>query len=110
MEGIGCFFDPRPVESVCMLVVAGLGLAINLISMRILADGKDASFNVKGAYLKVWADMLGSPGVIGAAAAIHFAGYFWIDPMVVIAIGLWVLPRTWLLLRGTIHILMQGVP
>lgn len=54
--------------------------------------------------------MLGSPGVIGAAAAIHFAGYFWIDPMVVIAIGLWVLPRTWLFLRDTIRILLQGVP
>lgn len=58
MEGIGCFFDPRPVESVGMLVVAGLGLAINLSSMRILAGGKDASLNVKGAYLKVWATCL----------------------------------------------------
>ena len=110
VEGIGRFFDPRPVESVGMLVVAGLGLAINLISMRILAGGKEASLNVKGAYLEVWADMLGSLGVIGAAVAIYFTGYFWIDPVVAIAIGLWVLPRTWILLRDTIHILLQGVP
>lgn len=110
VEGIGRFFDPRPVESVGMLVVAALGLAINLISMRILAGGKEASLNVKGAYLEVWADMLGSLGVIGAAVAIYFTGYFWIDPIVAIAIGLWVLPRTWILLRDTIHILLQGVP
>ncbi|WP_428630627.1 cation diffusion facilitator family transporter [Sphingopyxis sp.] len=110
VEGIGRFFDPRPVESVGMLIVAGLGLGINLISMRILAGGKEASLNVKGAYLEVWADMLGSLGVMGAAVAIYFTGYFWIDPIVAIAIGLWVLPRTWILLRDTIHILLQGVP
>ena len=110
VEGIGRFFGPRPVESVGMLVVAALGLGINLISMRILAGGKEASLNVKGAYLEVWADMLGSLGVIGAAVAIYFTGSFWIDPIVAIAIGLWVLPRTWILLRDTVHILLQGVP
>lgn len=110
VEGIGRFFDPRPVESVGMLAVAAAGLAINLIAMRILAGGRESSLNVKGAYLEVWADMLGSLGVIGAAVAITFTGYFWIDPIVAIAIGLWVLPRTWILLRDTTHILLQGVP
>jgi len=110
VEGVGRFFDPRPVESLGMLAVAAAGLVINLISMRILAGGKDSSLNVKGAYLEVWADMLGSIGVIGAAIAIYFTGYYWIDPIVAIAIGLWVLPRTWILLRDTTHILLQGVP
>jgi cobalt-zinc-cadmium efflux system protein len=110
VEGIGRFFDPRPVESAGMLAVAAAGLVINLISMRILAGGRDSSLNVKGAYLEVWADMLGSLGVIGAAIAIYLTGYFWIDPVVAIAIGLWVLPRTWILLRDTTHILLQGVP
>lgn len=109
-EGIARFFDPRPVESVGMLIVATLGLIVNLISMRILAGGKDDSLNVKGAYLEVWADMLGSLGVIGAAIAIYFTNLNWIDPIVAIAIGLWVLPRTWTLLRDTTHILLQGVP
>jgi len=110
VEGIGRFLDPRPVESVGMLAIAAVGLVINLIAMRILAGGKEASLNVKGAYLEVWADMLGSLGVIGAAIAIYFTGQFWIDPVVAIAIGLWVLPRTWVLLRDTTHILLQGVP
>lgn len=109
-EGITRFFDPRPVESVGMLIVATIGLVVNLISMRVLAGGKDDSLNVKGAYLEVWADMLGSLGVIAAAVAIYLMGYNWIDPVVAIAIGLWVLPRTWSLLRDTTHILLQGVP
>ena len=109
-EGVARFFDPRPVESVGMLIVATIGLVVNLISMRILAGGKDDSLNVKGAYLEVWADMLGSLGVIGAAIAIYLTKLNWIDPIVAIAIGLWVLPRTWTLLRDTTHILLQGVP
>lgn len=110
IEGIGRFFTPRPVESVGMLIVASIGLIVNLVSMRILVGGKEDSLNVKGAYLEVWADMLGSLGVIGAAIAIYFTRLNWIDPIVAIAIGLWVLPRTWTLLRDTTHILLQGVP
>jgi cobalt-zinc-cadmium efflux system protein len=110
IEGIGRFFAPKPVESLGMLIVATVGLIVNLIAMRILAGGKEDSLNVKGAYLEVWADMLGSLGVIGAAIAIYFTELNWIDPIVAIAIGLWVLPRTWALLRDTTHILLQGVP
>lgn len=109
-EGVTRFFDPEPVESFGMLVVACLGLVVNLIAMRFLAGGKENSLNMKGAYLEVWADMLGSLGVIGAAIAIWLSGKTWIDPIVAIAIGLWVLPRTWMLLRDTTHILLQGVP
>lgn len=110
IEGIGRFLEPKPVESAGMLIVATIGLVVNLISMRVLAGGKDDSLNVKGAYLEVWADMLGSLGVIAAAIAIYLTDYNWIDPIVAIAIGLWVLPRTWTLLRDTTHILLQGVP
>lgn len=109
-EGVSRFVDPQPVESLGMLAVASLGLVVNLIAMRVLAGGKDASLNMKGAYLEVWADMLGSLGVIAAAIAIWLTGKTWIDPIVAIAIGLWVLPRTWNLLRDTTHILLQGVP
>lgn len=109
-EGIKRFVEPREVQSLGMLAVAAAGLVINLISMRVLAGGKDESLNVKGAYLEVWADMLGSLGVIGAAILIYFTGWSWVDPIVAIAIGLWVLPRTWILLRDTTNILLQGVP
>ncbi|MDF8335796.1 cation diffusion facilitator family transporter [Novosphingobium cyanobacteriorum] len=109
-EGAMRFFEPEEVQSVGMFAVASIGLVVNLVAMRVLAGGREASLNVKGAYLEVWADMLGSLGVIGAAIAIYFTNWSWIDPAVAIGIGLWVLPRTWLLLRDTTHILLQGVP
>ena len=109
-EGIKRFTDPEPVQSIGMLLVASAGLVVNLISMRILSGGKDKSLNVKGAYLEVWADMLGSVGVIGAALAMMLTGWRWIDPVVAIGIGFWVLPRTWVLLRNTTHVLLEGAP
>lgn len=93
-----------------MLVIATLGLVINLVSMRLLNAGKDASLNVKGAYLEVWSDLLGSLGVIVGALVIRFTGWTWIDSVIAVAIGLWVLPRTWVLLRSTVNILLEGIP
>ena len=93
VEAVDRFRDPEPVQSTGMLVVAAIGLAVNLVSMRLLTAGKDASLNVKGAYLEVWADMLGSLGVIAGAGIIMITGWLWVDPLVAIGIGLWVLPR-----------------
>lgn len=102
--------DPQPVATTGMMLVASGGLVVNLIAMRLLSAGKDASLNVKGAYLEVWADMLGSIGVIAGAVAIKLTGWTWIDILVAVGIGLWVLPRTWRLLGDTTQLLMQGVP
>jgi cobalt-zinc-cadmium efflux system protein len=109
-EGVKRIFEPVPVGSIGMLAVAAVGLIVNLISMRVLAGRKDSSLNVKGAYLEVWADMLGSLGVIVAAMIITLTGWRWVDPIVAILIGLWVLPRTWILLRDTTHVLLEGAP
>lgn len=109
-EGFQRMFSPEPVGSVGMLVIASLGLIVNLISMRLLVGGKDKSLNVRGAYLEVWADMLGSLGVLGAAMVIMLTDWRWVDPIVAIGIGLWVLPRTWILLKETTHILLEGTP
>lgn len=109
-EGVQRILKPEPVGSIGMLAVAVIGLLVNLISMRLLAAGKDRSLNVKGAYLEVWADMLGSVGVIAGALAIRFTGWLWVDPVVAIGIGLWVVPRTWSLLKDAGNVLMEGVP
>lgn len=101
---------PTEVHSVAMLVIAVVGLAVNFLSMRLLMGGKDESLNVKGAYLEVWSDMLGSLGVIVGALVIRFTGWTWIDPVIAVGIALWVLPRTWTLLRESINVLLEGVP
>jgi cobalt-zinc-cadmium efflux system protein len=101
---------PAEIQSTGMLVIALLGLVVNLISMRLLSAASGESLNVKGAYLEVWSDMLGSVGVIIAALVIMFTGWGWVDSVVAAAIGFWVLPRTWTLLKASMNILLQGVP
>ncbi|MBX8828577.1 cation transporter, partial [Ochrobactrum sp. SFR4] len=74
--------EPAEVQSVGMMVVAVFGLIVNLISMRLLSGKKDESLNVKGAYLEVWADMLGSVGVIVGAVIIYFTAWEWVDSVI----------------------------
>ncbi|HRH85771.1 MAG TPA: cation diffusion facilitator family transporter [Rubrivivax sp.] len=104
------FREPAEVQSMPMLAVAVLGLVVNLVSMRLLRGGSAESLNVKGAYLEVWSDMLGSLGVIAAAIVIRFTGWNWVDALVAAGIGLWVLPRTWMLLKESLNILLEGTP
>lgn len=109
-EAVARFSHPPEVASTGMLVVAILGLIVNVIAMRLLKAGSGESLNVKGAYLEVWADMLGSVGVIIGAVVIMTTGWTLVDPIIAVLIGLWVLPRTWTLLREAGQVLMQGVP
>ena len=109
-EALQRFRTPQEVSSSLVVAVAAIGLVANLASMRLLAAGAGQSLNVKGAYLEVWSDMLGSLGVLAGATVIHFTGWTWVDPLVAILLGLWVLPRTWVLLGQATHVLMQGVP
>ncbi|RIX44655.1 MAG: cation transporter [Rhodocyclales bacterium GT-UBC] len=102
--------SPPEIQSVGMLVIASIGLVVNLISIRLLREGQSDSLNVKGAYLEVWSDLLGSIGVIVGAVVIQLTGWSWVDPLVAVAIGLWVLPRTWILLKDSLNILLEGVP
>ena len=109
-EAVGRFRAPPPVAATGMLVVAVAGLVVNLIAMRLLKAGSGESLNVKGAYLEVWSDMLGSLGVLIAAALIKLTGWLVLDPILAVLIGLWVLPRTWTLARAAINVLLEGVP
>ena len=104
------FSHPPEIQSVGMLVVAVIGLIINLISMRILFSSAQESLNVKGAYLEVLSDALGSVEVIIGAIVIYFTQWFWVDTLIAVLIGFWVLPRTWILLKQSINILLEGVP
>ncbi len=101
---------PPEIASGMMLGIAVFGLVVNLISMRLLAGGQEQSLNVKGAYLEVWSDMLGSIGVIIGALVIRYTGWTWVDSVIAVGIGLWVLPRTWTLLKASMNVLLEGVP
>lgn len=109
-EAIGRFSEPPQVATTGMLAIAALGLIVNLVAMRLLKAGSGESLNMKGAYLEVWSDMLGSVAVIAGAIVIRFTGWTVVDPILAVLIGLWVLPRTWILLREAGNVLMEGVP
>lgn len=104
------FNDPVEVKGLGMLLVAAIGLIVNLISMFLLKSGSAESLNVKGAYLEVLSDMLGSVGVIVAAGLIWLGGWNWVDPLISVLIGFFILPRTWLLMREAVDVLMEAVP
>lgn len=102
--------SPPEILSGPMLIVATIGLLVNLISMRLLAGGSSESVNVKGAYFEVLSDMLGSIGVIVAALLMMWKGWRLADPIIGAGIGLFIVPRTWVLLKQVTHILMEGTP
>ena len=102
------FVDPPQILGGPMLIVAVIGLTVNLISMKLLSAGSSESLNVKGAYFEVLGDMLGSLGVIVAAGVVMLTGWSLADPIIGAAIGLFILPRTWVLLKQAVHILMEG--
>jgi cobalt-zinc-cadmium efflux system protein len=101
---------PPEVLSGPMLIIAVLGLMVNLLSMELLHHGAGESLNIRGAYMEVLSDALGSVGVIVAGVIIQTTGLYLVDPLVSAAIGVFILPRTWALMRQALHILMEGVP
>lgn len=102
--------DEPEVLGVPMLVVAALGLIVNVIAFLLLREGAGESLNIQGAYLEVLADTVGSVGVIVAGVLLQLFGWWWADPIVGAAIGLWILPRTWRLGRQAVRILLQAAP
>lgn len=111
--------EPPEVQSISMTIIAGIGLAVNFVGMRLLGgthshsgDHKheDESLNMEGARLELFSDMLGSIGVIAAGIIIMFTKFYLADAIVSIALAAFILPRTWRLLKKSIHILMEGAP
>jgi cobalt-zinc-cadmium efflux system protein len=111
VEAVGRLRAPVQVESGVMLAVAAAGLAVNVAGLVILRGGRrGTSLNLRGAWLHVLTDALGSVQVIAAAAAIAMFGWAWIDPAASILIALLVVYASWSLLRESIDVLMEGVP
>ena len=104
------FQDPPKVAGFSMLIVASIGLIINLISMKILKSGSEESINIKGAFLEVVADMLSSIAGIIREIIIMSTRWLLIDPIISALIGLFILPRTFGLLKESVDILLEGVP
>lgn len=104
------FRNPPEVQSGAMLVVAVIGLGVNLVGVFLLRAGSKESLNMKGAYFEVISDMLTSVGVIIAAVIMMTTGWYYADPLISAGIGLFILPRTWSMLMQAVAVLLEGTP
>lgn len=98
------------VQSGPMLIAAVIGAVANLISLLVLQSGQKESINIRGAYLEVLGDLLGSVAVIVAGIIIWLTGWMLADQLASIAIALMILPRAWSLLKDVVHVLMEATP
>jgi len=125
VEAVQRLFHPTEINGISIIIVAAIGLGINLLGVRLLSNARVNSYsgniendkpqqienlNIHGAYLEVLADTIGSAGVVVAGIIIHTTGIYLADPLISIGIVALILPRTWLLLKRAIHILIEGTP
>ena len=110
VEAVRRIGDPPEIRSGLMLTVAVLGLVVNLVSLSLLRGGQGQSLNMRGAYLEVLGDALGSVAVIVAAVVILTTGWTGADVVASLAVGALVLPRAWSLLRDALDVLLEAAP
>ena len=101
---------PTAVLGGPMLAVAAGGLLVNLIGLKILSEGRHQSLNVRGAWLHVLSDALGSVGAMMAGALIWAFGWTWADPAASLLIGGLIVYSSWSLIREAVSVLMEGAP
>lgn len=109
-EAITRFSNPKPIETGLMLIIAVIGLAVNVVVAFVLHDHEHKDLNTRAAFLHVIGDTLASVGVIIAGVLIYFTGQLWIDPLVSVLISLLVLISAGRLLKETVHMLSEGMP
>jgi cobalt-zinc-cadmium efflux system protein len=101
---------PPEVSTGPMLAIASTAFVLNVVSVFLLKKGSEESLNVKGAYLEVLSDLVASLGVIIAGGIMWATGWYYADPIVSAGIGLFILPRTWGLLKEAVGVLLEGTP
>lgn len=110
VEAVRRWSQPPEVAGGLMLAVAVLGAAVNVVGVLLLHRGAEASLNVRGAYLEVLGDLLGSAAVITAAVVIALTGWTRADAVASLAIGLLIIPRALGLLRDVVDVLLEATP
>ncbi|NWF24913.1 cation transporter [Streptomyces sp. PKU-EA00015] len=109
-EAVERFITPAETRGGLTVAFALVGLVANMISLSLLVRGQKESLNVRGAYLEVLADALGSVTVLVSAGIILGTGWQYADPIASLVIGLMIVPRTLRLLRETLNVLLEAAP
>jgi cobalt-zinc-cadmium efflux system protein len=101
---------PPAIASGPMLAIGAGGFAVNLAGAFILRSAADESLNMRGAYIEVISDLITSVGVMAGAILMWITDWYLIDPLISFGIALFILPRTWSLLREAVNVLLEGTP
>jgi len=109
-EAIERISSPVEINGKVVMLTAGIGIFINGFTAMLFFKSKENDLNVKGAYLHLMADALVSIGVVISGAIIMFSGFYWIDSAVSILVAVIIFISTWVLLKQTLRISMDGVP
>ncbi|MFW5969054.1 MAG: cation diffusion facilitator family transporter [Halofilum sp. (in: g-proteobacteria)] len=109
-EAVGRLLEPTPVMGATMLMIAIVGLLVNVIAFALLHGGSRDNLNMRGAAVHVLGDLLGSVGAIVAAGVILATGWTPIDPILSLLVALLVLRAAWYVLREATHVLLEGAP
>jgi cobalt-zinc-cadmium efflux system protein len=104
------FFSPPEVQGHGMILIAGIGLMVNILTAWMLRDAHHTNLNLQGVFLHVFSDALGSVGAIVAGGLILWTGWYWADPVTSVVIGILILLSSFSLVRESIDILMQATP
>jgi cobalt-zinc-cadmium efflux system protein len=102
--------NPEPIKSLIVIIVAMVGLGANVLAVALLRKDSKKSINVKAAYVHLIGDSLSSVVVILAAGAIQLFGIYWLDPLVTVLIGIYLIRESFVILREAVNILMQSTP
>ena len=109
-ESVKRFSHPAEIQGGSIAIVAGIGILINSVTALLFLRDKDKDLNIKGAYLHLMADALVSVGVVIGGIVISFMGYYWIDPVLSIVIGIVILISTTGLLKDSLKLSLDAVP
>lgn len=109
-EAVRRFSSPEPIDGAGVLIVATIGLVVNLASAWIINRAQGRSLNMRGAFLHMVSDAAGSVAVIVAGVAVLVWDATWVDPTASLVVGILILWATWSLLKETVHVLMEGAP
>jgi len=109
-EAVKRFYSAQHIEPSLMIIVASIGLAANIAGTLLLKKDSKDSINIRSSYFHLLSDSVASAAVILGGIAISFWNIYWIDPLLTILIGIYIVRESFVILSEAIHILMEGAP
>ena len=104
------FIQPEKINALLVIIIASIGIVLNAVAVYLLHKSSEADLNMRAVYLHLLSDALSSVGVMVGGVVIYYFDAYWIDPLLTVLIGLYILKESYEILKESANILMQGTP